>query len=356
MFSLTYLATFILQCLNMALDLNGETSYTNSFMIEATQEGFYFIPLVPSSFAMDSKLYEDIFSITNAVMYPHFTVLKQSGPYFVPWDKEDIHSSRAFFFPWLEGIPERLISADESCNSEKFSNKVPLLNNFSLDYNKVTSVAIAGNSGSGKSYHLVYWLTILNEFSDLIIVDPKLDSPARWAMANKVELITPSRNRNTNDFVNEVTSKLSAAKETILNRQEALLKNPDLKFKHLTIVIDELLALTTGVPTKIKNSFFNLLSEISLLGRATNVHLLMVSQRFDANALPVSVREQCNVLIQLGNINKKTTQFLFPDLDKPENIVIPRGKGTGLIQVIDGELPPNVMPFLTPTFNMKGMI
>ena len=41
---------------------------------------------------------------------------------------------------------------------------------------------------------------------------------------------------------------------------------------------------------------------------------------------------------------------------KPENIVIPRGKGTGLIQVIDGELPPNVMPFLTPTFNMKGMI
>lgn len=356
MFTLTYLAGFIQQSLNMALDLNGETSYTNSFMIEAKPEGFYFIPLVPSSFAIDSKLYDDIFSITNAVLYPHYTVLKQSGPYFVPWNEDDMHSSRAFFFPWLKGIPERLIIDDESSISENSPNCIPLLKNLTLNYNKVTSTMIAGNSGSGKSYHLVYWLSILNDFSDLIVVDPKLDSPARWAISNNARLITPNRNRNRNDFVSEVTNELSEAVETIFDRQEKLLDNPSLNFPHLTIVIDELLALTTGITAKIKNSFFDLLSQISLLGRATNVHLLLVSQRFDANALPVSVREQCNVMIQLGNINKKTTQFLFPDLDKPENIVIPSGKGTGLIQVIDGELPSNVMPFLTPTFTMKGTI
>ena len=33
------------------------------------------------------------------------------------------------------------------------------------------------------------------------------------------------------------------------------------------------------------------------------------------------------------DINKKTVQFLFPDLD-PEGIVIPLGKGTGL-EIID---------------------
>lgn len=354
MFPLTYLADFILQSLNMALDLNGETSYTNSFMVEATQEGFYFIPLMPSSFPMDSKLYDDIFSITNAVLYPLYTVLKQSGPYFVPWNKNDIHSSRAFFFPWLEGIPERLLLDEGAQISEEFLNTIPLMKNLVLDYNKVTSIAVAGNSGSGKSYHLVYWLTILKEFSDLIIVDPKLDSPARWALHNNISVITPNRNRNRNDFVNEVTNELSEAVEKIFDRQEALLENPDLDFRHITIVIDELLALTTGIPTKIKNAFFDLLSQISLLGRATNVHLLLVSQRFDANALPVSVREQCNVLIQLGNINRKTTQFLFPDLDKPEDIVIPTEQGSGLIQIIDGELTPNVMPFLTPTFKKKG--
>ena len=120
----------------------------------------------------------------------------------------------------------------------------------------------------------------------------------------------------------------------------------------MTIVIDEVLALSEGVNKAIKESLFALLSQIALLGRATQVHLLLVSQRFDHQSIPVSVREQLNVLIQVGNINKKTTQFLFPDLD-PEGIVIPIGKGTGLIQVIDNEQPYQVLPLLCPTYNLE---
>ena len=82
---------------------------------------------------------------------------------------------------------------------------------------------------------------------------------------------------------------------------------------------------------------------------------MLASQRFDHAAVPTSVREQINVLIQLGNINRKTTQFLFPDLD-PEGIVIPQGKGTGLIQVIDNEHPYQVMPLLCPTYYTKEEI
>ena len=67
------------------------------------------------------------------------------------------------------------------------------------------------------------------------------------------------------------------------------------------------------------------------------------------------VREQANVLIQIGNISTKTTQFLFPDLN-PEGIVIPIGKGTGLIQVIDSEHPYQVLPLLTPTFYTESGI
>ncbi|EQC95555.1 hypothetical protein LLT3_14315, partial [Lactococcus cremoris subsp. cremoris TIFN3] len=117
----------------------------------------------------------------------------------------------------------------------------------------------------------------------------------------------------------------------IYKRQEILYDNPRHPFSHLTIVIDEVLALSEGTNKNIKDSFFSLISQIALLGRATKVHLLLVSQRFDYQSIPVSVREQLNVLIQIGNINKKTVQFLFPDLD-PEGIVIPLGKGTGLIQ------------------------
>lgn len=112
------------------------------------------------------------------------------------------------------------------------------------------------------------------------------------------------------------------------------------------------MALSEGVNKQIRESFFSLITQIALLGRATKVHLLLVSQRFDHASLPISVREQLNILIQIGNINKKTTQFLFPDLD-PEGIVIPIGKGTGLIQVIDSEHPYQVLPLLCPTYFTK---
>ena len=84
--------------------------------------------------------------------------------------------------------------------------------------------------------------------------------------------------------------------------------------------------------------------------------MLLVSPRFDYHSIPISVREQLNVLMQIGNINSKTVQFLFPDLN-PEGIVIPNGKGTGLIQVIDNEHPYQVLPLLIPTYyTRKGIL
>src|SRR5699024_6944813 len=132
-------------------------------------------------------------------------------------------------------------------------------------------------------------------------------------------------NRSNSDFVASVNDTLSNLLKIIMERQEVLFSKPSMKFRHEVIVIDELLALTTATQKQIKDAFFGLLGQIALLGRATNVHIIAVSQRFDANALPTAAREQFNLLIQLGSINKKTTQFLFPDLDDTDGLVIPAG-------------------------------
>lgn len=353
------LAQYLLQALNMGLGsiMQGETSYTNSFDIKILQEGFLFIPRLPAGYIIDDELYQKIFLIANAALYPKYTVLKQNSSYFVALDTEDIHVQRGLFFPWKVGISERLIipNLEEFVGNQK-ENLIPIMKNLTLNYNKVTSIAIAGNSGSGKSYALTYFLSLLKNFSDLIIVDPKFDTPSRWARENEIEVIHPQRNRSKSDFVSEINENLSSCLNLIQERQEILYDNPDHEFKHLTIVIDEVLALSEGVNKTIKESFFSLLSQVALLGRATRVHLLLVSQRFDHNTIPVSVREQLNVLIQIGNINKKTTQFLFPDLD-PEGIVIPIGRGTGLIQITDNEHPYQVLPLLCPTyFTKKGIL
>jgi putative ftsK/spoIIIE family protein len=349
------LAQYLLQALNMGLGsiMPGESSYTRSFDIRIMQDGFLFIPRLPSGYIIDDELYQKIFLIANATLFPRFTVLKQNSAYFLALETDDIHVQRALFFPWKEGVSERLVIADlDHFVLKEENNVIPIMRNLSLDYNKVTSMAIAGNSGSGKSYALTYFLSLLKKFSDLIIVDPKFDTPSRWARENGISVLHPKRNRSKSDFVSEINENLSSCLNLIQERQEILYENSEEEFKHLTIVIDEVLALSEGVNKTIKDSFFSLLSQVALLGRATRVHLLLVSQRFDHNTIPISVREQLNVLIQIGNINKKTTQFLFPDLD-PEGIVIPIGKGTGLIQIIDNEHPYQVLPLLCPTYYTK---
>lgn len=353
------LAQYLLQSLNMGLGalMQGETSYTNSFDVKIMSDGFLFIPRLPAGYIIDDDLYQKIFLIANAALYPRYTLLKQNSAYFMALDTDDIHVQRGLFFPWKKGVSERLVIPDlEEFTVSQKDTFIPIMKNLALDYNKVTSLAIAGNSGSGKSYALTYFLSLLQPISDLIIVDPKFDTPSRWAREKGIAVIHPQKNRSKSDFVSEVNENLSACLGVIQQRQEILYDNPEHQFEHLTIVIDEVLALSEGVNKAIKESFFSLLSQIALLGRATKVHLLLVSQRFDHNTIPISVREQLNVLIQIGNINKKTTQFLFPDLD-PEGIVIPIGKGTGLIQIIDNEHPYQVLPLLCPTYyTTKGIL
>lgn len=345
---------YLLQALNMALQINGETSYTNSFTVKVIDDGFFFIPRLPSTYVIDDELYQKIYRICNASLYPDYTLLKQAGAYFVPMNTDDIHVKRALFFPWSKGISKRLIIQDiEQFVSKLGKNEIPIMENLKLDYNRVTGIAIAGNSGGGKSYFVTYLLNVLVKFSDLIIVDPKFDAPSRWGRDNNVKVIAPRDNSSKSDFVSAVNSELSKCLYLINKRQQILYNNPQVEFKHYTVVIDELLALSEGVTKSIKDSFFSLIIQIALMGRSASVHLIMLSQRFENNCIPLSCREQMNVLIQVGNINSKTTQFLFPDLDL-KGIVIPQGIGTGLIQVIDSEHPFQIVPLLTPTFFAKG--
>ncbi|WP_159561739.1 helicase HerA domain-containing protein [Streptococcus halichoeri] len=349
------LSQYLLQSLNMGLGslIQGETSYTNSFNIMIQEDGFIFIPRLPCAYILDDDLYNKIFLIANASLYPRFTLLKQNATYFVPLKTDDIHVQRGLFFPWKVGISKRLVITDlDKYTANLPKNQIPIMEHFTLNLDKINHLAICGSSGAGKSYTLTYLLSVLRDLSDLIIIDPKFDSPSRWAREHKMPVIHPMESRSKSDFVSEVNERLSQCLNLIQQRQAIIYVNPNHEFTHLTIVIDEVLALSEGVNKTIKKSFFSLLSQIALLGRATKIHLLLVSQRFDHNTIPISVREQLNVLIQIGNINKKTTQFLFPDLD-PEGIVIPIGHGTGLIQVIDNEHPYQVLPLLCPTYYTK---
>lgn len=344
---------YLTQCVEIGLGNSSISVTTNSFQFIYGDGYLDFIPRFPCSYILDNKLYQDIFQILSTSAYPVLTFLKQPSAFIVKRDGANINTSRAFRFPFFRGTPERLTYQRLSDATAEVKNQsFELMKNYRIDFNRVIHCLIAGSSGSGKSYTLVYLLAIISKFAHVTVVDPKCDSITRYCLKHHLPVLYQERDFSADEFVSKVNTLLKAELDTIYQRQAELLDNPSKIFQHRCLVIDELLALTSLTSKNVKETFFALLSNIALLGRATSVHLILVSQRMDTTALPIAVREQANLLIQLGLINKKTTTFLFPDLESEAGLVIPNGKGTGIVQIIDGTTIPNIMPLLTPT--IKG--
>lgn len=337
----TNLVKFITTNLNNTLDINGETSFTNSFSVALAKEdkGMFFIPNLPVSYVLDRELYFKIADICSGILYPYKTLMLQSNAIFIPYKKEDPNLARGFFFPWVDGIPTRLTITDinQFIKKDVSESCIPLMaNQVNIDLNDVVHLAISGSSGSGKSYFLEYLIRCIRKITDdIIAVDPK-------------------RGANLNSFITEVNEVLGDAINKIYERQEFLLNNPNAPLKRTYIIIDELLALVQGSSKQARDTFAQLLGTVALLGRATKVSLILVSQRFDATAFGgnLAVREQINCSIILGEINTNTTQFLLPNAHI-ENIVVPSGIGTGIVKFSDGKHDSNIMPLLTPYYESR---
>lgn len=352
------------QAQNLALSSGSSddtTSYSGSFEIVVKKDGFAFIPRVPASYVIDNTLYENIFKIANTICFPFYTVVKKPTMNLIQWDSSDFHKKRAIWFDWVPVNKKAHVSRNYMHQNK--SHSIPIMTHFFVNFDRVTSCLIAGNTGSGKSYFLSYLLDTLhmkhedgNRISELFVIDPKKDSPARWCKSQGVDCVFPTNEGATSDFVANVTETLSRFVKIIYQRQDQLYSNPRLNFPNITIIIDELLVLTENIPKKLKDSFFEMLSTISLMGRSTNVKMILVSQRFDATVIPVVVRQQANLKVQLGVISSTTTRFLFEDLD-PSGILIPTGRGTGLVAFNDNRTVNTVLPLQTPTFEApKGVI
>lgn len=231
-----------------------------------------------------------------------------------------------------------------------------MANNVALDMDDVVHLAVSGSSGSGKSYFLEYLIRCIRHFTDdITLIDPKMADIYVLGQELGLEVLSPKQGSNLNSFITQVNEVLGQVIDKIYKRQQLLLDNPKATLKRCYVVIDELLALVQGSSKQARDTFAQLLGTVALLGRATKVSLVLVSQRFDAPAFGgnLAVREQINCSIILGEINTNTTQFLLPNAHI-ENIVVHSGVGTGIIKLTDGKHDSHIMPLLTPYYKKNG--
>lgn len=356
---------FLKSSLTNGLGIHVADTSSSDYSIEISSDGVTVIPYYPVDRPIDYDFYKAVYKVLSVAAYPYYTVLKSSGLQLVPIKSDDYHNSRGLFFPWLKGIPKRKVWTGNQYFDEikhclaTNSKKIPLMENFDLDVEKTTHIAISGQSGSGKSYLVRYQLPFFLAIGDLTLIDPKADDLLLWGksdLCSALEKITgrsaiieyPDLLGKTGTFLEEVTGVLDQEVDVMLKREDTYSKTGKRPFRHRFIVIDELLALTQGGTKKIVDRFFSDLSQLALLGRSAKMHLVLISQRFSAEAMPTSIRDQLQAVFQLGPISKNTTQFLLPDFDS-EGVIPPRGKGTGICQV-QGDVIPYPRPFLSPTY------
>lgn len=359
------LRSFLVDAITRALEL--ETGTGGDYEVTMNSQGVTVVPVYPVDRPVDYSFYTAIYKVLVVAAYPYYTVLKPSGLQLVSIKSDDFIKRRGLFFPWLRGIPKRrVLSGDQYAEdiNRVISAKnmdIPLMENFSIDLEHTTHVAISGQSGSGKSYLVRYFLPYLLAMGDLTLIDPKADDLLLWAKGPQCDALRKYTGRTPNveypdllgkegTFLNEVAETLAKEVQIMYKREDTYSRTGKRPFNHnhRFIVIDELLALTQGGDKKAVARFFANLSSIALLGRSAKMHLILISQRFSSEAMPTSIRDQLQAVFQLGPITKTSTQFLFPDFDS-EGVIPPRGVGTGICQV-QGDVIPYPRPFLSPTY------
>lgn len=363
------LAEFLKSCIDTSINFDGSGISENGFdvRINHLDNGRLevdFIPFMPFAGLLNEGLYEQIGSVLATALVPMATRITGTGMQVKPTGSTELSNARAFVYQFLVGNVQR-IKVDLS-HVEVPNGVIPLMLDSSghiiCGYNTLTlnnMIGISGISGGGKTLILLYLISCyLKLGSEIVIIDPKTDQ-ALYHYARKQNLlyVSPAMGKADLNFVAVLQRTLRGALNQIQERQQRMAKDPSFTPRRLVIVLDELLSLIALIgTTKEGKEITGLITKLMVMGRSSNVSVIIASQQLNANVLPTSCREQLSLRLQLTpNLNAKNCSFLFPTLEHPENIIIPEDQyqfGRGLVEIVDGSN--QVLPFLSPLIVQGG--
>ena len=188
----------------------------------------------------------------------------------------------------------------------------------SVDFNRFFAWIIAGPSGSGKSTFLRRLLGLIS-FHDTVAEAYFLDFKAD-------EEMFPI----TSDHVARGFYCLELF-ETVCQRFEARLSKQEENSHNLYLIFDEWQAFLAYLEQTDKKKHKEVLSKMLMLnslGRSLGLRIILSSQRFLMSDLPGRYNFNCIISLSTSFLmSTNNRQLLFPDMEKSEVIVKPRGYG-----------------------------
>lgn len=217
------------------------------------------------------------------------------------------------------------------------------------NYKDIPHSSLSGPSGSGKSRLLYYIINqAMQETKDenIFIVDPKRDELAVYCR----ELMRLHRiSTEKDDIIKTMRLLVNTMKDRYRQKEFAGLENGKmLEFQPIFIFFDELAAFQATLNAKNtkdkiseKEEFLNMLRSLILEGRAANIHIMLISQQLNANAVPTEIRDSLGLKIALGEISPENYRMNFGESRDKSQILTNTSLGSGFIK--NGTKP--VQPF-----------
>ena len=194
-----------------------------------------------------------------------------------------------------------------------------------VDLNRTAHILIGGATGSGKTVLLrTILLMLIHRGCDVIICDFKggIDFPEPiWKRSKLITTYT-----EVIDSLEKTVYKLEDRKRAFLlygvkNIEEYNMRNDTECIPHIAIATDEvaeMLDRTGRKEDKVKiDRITELLSTIARLGRAYGIHLIMATQRPDANVIPGQIKNNMTYKA-CGHADKVLSQIVIDSTDASE--------------------------------------
>jgi S-DNA-T family DNA segregation ATPase FtsK/SpoIIIE len=194
---------------------------------------------------------------------------------------------------------------------------INLNKNKKWEYLKRPHALLAGNTGTGKTYLLVYLIReAIRENARVWVMDGKNDELTAFARALKIKTIG-----NTSE---EIKHFIELA-EVEMNRRYALGHK---RFRPFFLFVDEFATLALDMPKKDYQEMLACLKSLVLKGRRANIHLVFSLQRPSAESLPLDIRDNLDLRIGLGDLSPQAFEMVF-GISKTASEILSKGVGQG---------------------------
>lgn len=355
-----------------------DSTFTNSIGLKLSKDKLIVWVNEPSSIILNNEFKNIIEQIISGVLYPFWIVKHKAGLTLVPRFGEPPESARALAFDLHFGIYQRLIvdkiNSVNVYQNDKKEVAILLAHDLMWNIDKIPELAIQAITRNGKTTLLRYLIVncdgcskikvkngaLDDGFSNVVVIDPKLDADLRaTTLSINGKYIAPDFTKSDNNFVDQINIQLKEIIDLMRTRAEIRKNNPKQRFKDIFIAIDEAITIPSLGTTKTKVIYFSLLDRLMMMGAGFGIHVIMSSQSFlvgSQGALSSQARLEFGAKILLANrLTAENVQFLFKDLDTSSinNLILDEDE-FGLLGVGIADLGDGIVSFRSPYIKDLG--